>query len=116
MIRFALLIACGLGVGAASASAQTGGVLDRPAGSDTAPGPTAPGPTALGPTALGPTAPGLGGRQFPSGAVEQRVRGADDPATAERDRRPLQDLNELSRQLTPPGTPVPAPEADRRRP
>jgi len=59
-----------------------------------------------------PTRPGLGGRQFPSGEVERQLRPPSDSAAAERDRRQLKELNDLSRQLTPPGTPVPAPEAE----
>ncbi|MFC7690626.1 hypothetical protein ACFQY5_14640 [Paeniroseomonas aquatica] len=50
--------------------------------------------------------------------MERQVRPQGDGAAAERDRQQLQDLNALSRQLTPPGTPVPAPhvEPERRRP
>ena len=103
MTRFAMMVACSLGLWSAGASAQMGTMPDRPAGSAAAP--------------ASPSPPSLGGRQFPSGAVEREVRGTDDPAAAERDRRQLQELNELSRQLTPPGTPVPAPhvEPERRR-
>ena len=99
MTRFAMMVACSLGIWSAGASAQMGTTPDRPAGSAATPSP-----------------PSLGGRQFPSGAVEREVRGTDDPAAAERDRRQLQELNALSRQLTPPGTPVPAPQVERRQP
>jgi hypothetical protein len=105
MTRFAMMVACSLGFWSAGASAQMGTTPDRPGGTATALAPASPSP------------PSLGGRQFPSGAVEREVRGTADPAAAERDRRQLQELNELSRQLTPPGTPVPAPhvEPERRR-
>ena len=53
----------------------------------------------------------LGGRQFPSGQVEREVRPQEGPA-AERDRQQLRDLNDLSRQLAPPGTPIPAPHVE----
>lgn len=61
-----------------------------------------------------PTAspPSLGGRIFPSGEVERQVRPPSDTPAAERDRRQLQELNELSRRLTPSGTPVPAPDVE----
>lgn len=104
MTRFAMMVACSLGLWSAGAAAQMGTTPDRPMGSAITPAPANPSP------------PSLGGRQFPSGAVERQVRGADDPAAAERDRRQLQELNELSRQLTPPGTPVPAPGVERRQP
>ena len=55
--------------------------------------------------------PSLGGRTFPSGQVEREVR-PQDGAAAARDRQQLRELNDLSRQLTPPGTPVPAPHVE----
>ncbi len=55
--------------------------------------------------------PSLGGRQFPSGEVERQVRPPPDSPAAERDRRQLQELNELSRQLAP-GASVPAPHVE----
>ena len=51
------------------------------------------------------------GRRVPFGrdTVEERQRAAGVAADAERERRQLEELNALSRQLTPPGTPLPAP-------
>ncbi|MDB5371981.1 MAG: hypothetical protein JWP04_623 [Belnapia sp.] len=91
MSRLAILAAFVLLAGPAAAQAPT--AMDRP-------------PT---------TSPSsLGGRQFPSGEVERQLRPPADTAAAERDRRQLQELNALSRELTPPGTPVPAPHVEPR--
>ncbi len=46
------------------------------------------------------------------GRVEQQQRAAGVSAPPEHERRQLEDLNALSRQLTPPGTPVPAPHVE----
>ncbi len=99
MTRLAILAACGLGLWAGAAAAQTVAPAERPMG-----------PPITGPAAGSP--PSLGGRQFPSGEVERQVRPQGDGPAAERDRRQLQELNALSRQLTPPGTPVPAPHVE----
>jgi hypothetical protein len=52
-----------------------------------------------------------GGRRVPAArdTVEERQRAAGVAAQAEQERRQLEDLNAISRQLTPPGTPLPAP-------
>jgi len=57
-----------------------------------------------------------GGRRVPVArdTVEERQRAAGVAADAERERRQLEDLNAISRQLTP-STPLPAPELAPRR-
>ncbi|MFC7543144.1 hypothetical protein ACFQU2_31870 [Siccirubricoccus deserti] len=47
--------------------------------------------------------------------VEERQRAAGVAADAERERRQLEDLNAIARQLTPPGTPLPAPHLEPQR-
>jgi hypothetical protein len=58
-----------------------------------------------------------GGRRVPVGrdTVEERQRAAGVAAQAEQERRQLEELNAISRQLTPPGTPLPAPGLPSRR-
>ena len=95
MTRLAMMAACGLGLLTGVAFAEPAATPERPMNS---------------------SPPSLGGRHFPSGEVERQVRPQGDSAEAERDRRHRRELNELSRQLTPPGTPVPAPHVETRRP
>jgi hypothetical protein len=58
-----------------------------------------------------------GGRRVPFDreTVEERQRAAGIAADAERERRQLEDLNAISRKLTPPGTPLPAPHLEPQR-
>ncbi|MBI0538519.1 hypothetical protein D9599_23440 [Roseomonas sp. KE2513] len=47
------------------------------------------------------------------GETEQRLRQDGTPSGDERERGQLRELNELSRELLPPGSTEPAPEAER---
>jgi hypothetical protein len=59
------------------------------------------------------TSPGPSG-QGRRARTEEQLRGAGVAPSAEQEQQQLRDLNAISRQLTPPGAPVPAPEAERR--
>ena len=66
----------------------------------------------------GRTRAGLPSSPSPTGArgdVEKRQRDAGIATPPERDREQLRDLNDIAKQLTPPGTPLPAPELGTRR-
>jgi hypothetical protein len=54
----------------------------------------------------GPVGPGRGSQ------IESRLRDAGAARPPQQDEQQLRELNALSRQLTPPGTPVPAPQAE----
>jgi hypothetical protein len=89
-------------------------------------GQSAPNPPA-GDAASVPYEPGTGtltqggpiqdGRRVPFSreTVEERQRAAGIASDAERERRQLEDLNAIARELTPPGTPLPAPNLPPRR-
>ncbi|MCO6417190.1 hypothetical protein JYK14_13600 [Siccirubricoccus sp. KC 17139] len=51
----------------------------------------------------------------PRGEVEERQRAVGIAPPEARERRELEELNALSRQLAPPGTPLPAPDLPSRR-
>ncbi|WP_149537640.1 hypothetical protein [Siccirubricoccus phaeus] len=69
------------------------------------------------PEATAPRGPIQGGRRVPAprNEVEERQRAAGVAVPGDRERRELEELNALSRQLAPPGTPVPAPDLPPRR-
>jgi hypothetical protein len=59
-----------------------------------------------------PPGPIRGGMRQPEprASVQERERAAGVATPSEQEQRELRELNDLSRQLAPPGTPVPAPQ------
>jgi hypothetical protein len=68
-------------------------------------------PYAPSPGTLTQGGPIQDGRRVPFSReqVQERQRAAGIAADVERERRQLEELNAITRQLTPPGTPLPAP-------
>jgi hypothetical protein len=62
---------------------------------------------AQSPASSGPSGPGR------RAETENRLREAGVAPSPQQEQQQLRDLNAITRQLTPPGTPVPAPEAER---
>lgn len=107
-----LLLVGGLGLLARPALAQGGGGgTGSGAGGGSAGGASGmSGATREGgqqPASPGPSGEGQRAR------TERQLRDAGVEAPPEQREQQLRDLNEISRQLSPPGTPVPAPEVDR---
>jgi uncharacterized membrane protein len=99
-IALALLATPALGQGGGSSGGSSGGAGGG-AGGGASTG-------AQSPASSGPSGPGRRAQT----ENQLRERGvAPDP---QQEAQQLRDLNAISRQLTPPGTPVPAPEAERR--
>jgi len=79
-------------------------------------GPNGGGKTTLVRLLLGllepPPGPIRGGMRQPEprASVQERERAAGVATPSEQEQRELRELNDLSRQLAPPGTPVPAPQ------
>jgi hypothetical protein len=116
------------GSGTAGTGSQTGSQTDSTMGNAT-PGITQPGSPLLGSGGTGGGQGSAGGgpqsgnqtgaSPGPSGPnrraqTEGQLRQSGAAPPAHQDEQQLRDLNDLTRRLTPPSTPIPAPEVERR--